>query len=256
MTTPIPPVVQFAVIVAGGTVMAVGLAARIFLSAQGVIGIGKEFLTEDWKYLGIAWLVTQAVNRLAKYNTAATYTDLIYDIEGETVAIFQLWTHPLLTLFFTAVYFVAFPTVVLFTYYAVKANSKRQARRYVVGYLCLVGLATPFFIFFPVAVAAARADVLPLIYDIHPIVVAGTLSTDTLLKAFPSLHTGLSVLAILYARKATTAYFHSAVLIGILVIISTFYGGIHWISDAAFAAVLAGVAYVLSQRVPIDWAVE
>lgn len=248
MAPTLSPVVQFGLLLTGGTLVVFAVAARVFLPATGLVGIARQLLREDWKYIGLAWLVTQGVNRIARYHTDVTFTDLIYAIEGERVAVFQAVTHPWLTVLFTAVYFVGFPFVVLFTYFVLKDHDPAEARRYVVGYVSLVVLATPFFVFFPVAVTAARADVAPLIYDVHPVVTAGTLTTDTLLKAFPSLHTGLSVLAALYARKAGQAYGRTVAVVGLLIVVSTFYGGIHWLSDAVFAVVLALVAYWFSRR--------
>lgn len=253
MAVSLPPVIEFAALLLGGTLAVFAVAARIFLPEVGLVGMGRQFIREDWKYLGVAWVVTQAVNWIAKFHASVTFTDLIYALEGERVAMFQAWTHPALTGFFTALYFVGFPFVVLFTYFKVKAVDADEAKRYVVAYLSIVVLSTPFFVFFPVAVSAARADVSPLIYDIHPLITAGTLSTDTLLKAFPSLHTGLSVLAALYARKGGRSYAATVAIIGGLIVVATFYGGIHWISDAVFAVVLAVIAYWISRRV--DWPV-
>lgn len=254
MALSVPPVVEFAVLLLGGTVAVFAVGARLFLPDVGLVGIARQFLREDWKYIGLAWLVTQGVNTIAQYHASVTFTDLIYQLEGERVALFQAWTHPALTGFFTAIYFVGFPFVVLFTYFKVKSTDPAEAKRYVYAYISIVLLATPFFVFFPVAVSAARADVSPLIYDVHPIITAGTLSTDTLLKAFPSLHTGLSVVAALYARKAGRAYGVTVAIIGTLIVIATFYGGIHWISDAVFAAILAVIAYWISRRVRDPWA--
>jgi membrane-associated phospholipid phosphatase len=248
-----PALLEFAALLIGGTLVLFAVAARIFLPEVGLLGIARWFLAEDWKWLGAAWLVTQGVNWIAKYHTSVTFTDLIYRLEGERVALFQAWTHPWLTAFFTAVYFVGFPFVVLFTYFKLKSVDPTEARRYAVAYVSIVLLSTPFFVFFPVGVSAARADVAPLIYDVHPIITAGTLATDTLLKAFPSLHTGLSVLAALYARKTDDAYAATITLLALLIVVATFYGGIHWISDAVFAAVLAVVAYWISQRVEHPW---
>lgn len=244
-----PPVVLFGVALVVGTLTVFAIGARIFLPEIGLTGIGRQFIEEDWKYLGIAWIVTQGVNQLSKYHIDLQFTDLIYAIEGERVALFQAWTHEWLTLLATGVYFVGFPFIVLFTYFVVKAHDPERARRYVVAYLFTVLLALPFFIFFPVGVSAARADVAPLIYDVHPIITVGTLSTDTLLKAFPSLHTGLSVLAAIYAHRVDTTYGWTATILAVLVVFSTFYGGIHWISDAVVAVVLALIADRFARRI-------
>ncbi|MFB6103781.1 MAG: phosphatase PAP2 family protein [Halobacteriaceae archaeon] len=244
-----PQVLQFAALLIAGTLFVFAIGARIFLPGTGLTGIVRQFFTEDWKYLGIAWIVTQAVNEISKYHVSIQFTDLIYAIEGERVAMFQAYTHPWLTLFFAGVYFVGFPFIVLFTYFVVKDHSREEARRYVAGYLTTTVLAVPFFVFFPVGVSAARADVAPLIYDVHPIITAGTLSTDTLLKAFPSLHTGLSVLAALYGRRADRFYGWTVSILAGLVVLSTFYGGIHWLSDAVIAVLLAVVAHRISRRI-------
>lgn len=249
MSVQVPPVLQFAALLVAGTLTVFAVGARIFLPGTGLRGIARQFLIEDWKYLGLAWVVTQVVNLISKYHIDLQFTDLIYAIEGERVAMFQAWTHPWLTLFLTGVYFIGFPFLVLFTYFVVKDKHRETARRYVVAYLATVVLAVPFFIFFPVGVSAARADVSPLIYDVHPIITAGTLATDTLLKAFPSLHTGLSIVAALYAHRADRAYGWTVTILAGLVVISTFYGGIHWISDAVVAAMIAGVADHFSRRI-------
>lgn len=244
-----PPVLLFAASLVAGTLTVFAVGARVFLPETGLTGIARQFIEEDWKYLGVAWIVTQGVNQLSKYHIDLQFTELIYAIEGERVALFQAWTHEWLTLLATGVYFVGFPFVVLFTYFVLKAHTPETARRYVAAYLFTVLLALPFFVFFPVGVSAARADVAPLIYDVHPIITAGTLSTDTLLKAFPSLHTGLSVLAAVYAHRADTMYGWTATVLAVLVVLSTFYGGIHWISDAVVAIGIALVADHLSQRI-------
>lgn len=244
-----PPVILFGGTLIVGTLTVFAIGARIFLPQIGLTGIARQFIDEDWKYLGLAWLTTQGVNHLSNYHIDLQFTDLIYAIEGERVALFQAWTHEWLTLLATGVYFVGFPFIVLFTYFVVKAEDRETARRYVVGYVATVLMALPFFIFFPVGVTAARADVAPLIYDVHPIITAGTLSTDTLLKAFPSLHTGLSVLAAVYAHRADTQYGWTVTIIAALVVLSTFYGGIHWISDAVVAVIIALVADHLSRRI-------
>lgn len=244
-----PPVLQFAALLVAGTLTVFAIGARIFLPGTGLTGIASQFLREDWKYLGLAWIVTQGVNEISKYHIDLQFTGLIYAIEGERVAMFQAYTHPWLTLFFTGVYFIGFPFIVLFTYFVVKSHSREDARRYVAGYLTTTLLAVPFFVFFPVGVSAARADVAPLIYDVHPIITAGTLSTDTLLKAFPSLHTGLSLLAALYGHRANRVYGWTISILAVLVVLSTFYGGIHWLSDAVVAVILALVAARLSRRI-------
>ncbi|PSP74621.1 hypothetical protein BRC86_05530, partial [Halobacteriales archaeon QS_3_64_16] len=87
-----------------------------------------------------------------------------------------------------------------------------------------------------------------LLYDLHPVIRAGIAATDTLVKAFPSLHAGLSILAALYARKAGRRYAYTAGALAVGITLSTLYLGIHWLSDIAFVLALVGLAYWLSRQ--------
>jgi membrane-associated phospholipid phosphatase len=151
---------------------------------------------------------------------------------------------------FTVVYLAGFPFVVLFTYFKLKVHDEEQARRYAVAYVILVLTAVPFFVLFPVKVSSLYlTTVEPLMYELSPAIQHGIHSTDTLVKAFPSLHTGLSMLAALYARKADSAYAYTVGTLSIAIVFSTLYLGVHWLTDAVFAMVLVGVAYYISQKV-------
>ena len=248
----LPLTMQYMLFVSASSLVAIGISAVVFLSEVHPIASVRDFLRTDWKYIGVAWIVTTGVNELAfRFHADRTYTNLIYEIEGSTVAVFQAVTSPLLTVFFTGVYLVGFPTLVLFTYVRLKACNESAARRYALAYVVLVLLALPFFIWFPVGVPARYPDVdiQPLMYHLDPVIKAGVLATDTLLKAFPSLHAGLSVLAALYSRNADRRYMYAATMSAIVIVFSTFYLGIHWLLDAVFAVILAGIAYWSSQRV-------
>ena len=241
---------QYVLFVSASSLLAIGISAVVFLSEVQPIASVRDFLRTDWKYIGVAWVVTTGVNELAfRFHADRTYTNLIYEVEGSTVAMFQAMTSPLLTVFFTGVYLVGFPTLVLFTYVRLKACNEPAAHRYALAYVVLVLLALPFFIWFPVGVPARYpgVDIRPLMYHLDPVIKAGVLATDTLLKAFPSLHAGLSVLAALYSRHADRRYAYAAILSTVVIVFSTFYLGIHWLLDAVFAVFLASFAYWVSQ---------
>ncbi|RBI61855.1 phosphoesterase PA-phosphatase [halophilic archaeon] len=242
---------QFTLLVAVPSVLLLLVGKQVFLRDASLWGLFKEFLRTDWKYLGVAWVVTQGVNTLAlHFHAGRTFTGVIYAIEGATVTAFQAIASTPLTMFFTAVYLAGFPFVVLFTYFKLKVHDEEQARRYAVAYVILVLTAVPFFVLFPVKVSSLYlTTVEPLMYELSPAIQYGIFSTDTLVKAFPSLHTGLSVLAALYARKAENAYAYTVAALSTGIVFSTLYLGVHWVTDAVFAVVLVAFAYYCSQRV-------
>ncbi|WP_160133096.1 phosphatase PAP2 family protein [Halococcus salsus] len=252
MVPAVPPAMAYTLLVATGSILALVGCAAVFLPDRRPVAFAKELVRTDWKYLGVAWLVTAGVNEVAhQFHAPGTFTWVIYEVEGSLVANVQTIANPALTAFFVAIYLIGLPTIVLFTYFKVKAHDEHESRRYALGYLTLVSLAVPFFIFVPVGIPSlyAPAEVRPLAFGVDPVITAGMFATDTMVKALPSLHTGLAALAVLYARKASRRYTVFATGLAATVVFSTFYLGIHWFVDAAFALVLVGVAYVISRRV-------
>ncbi len=242
---------QFTLLVAVPSVATMLVGKRVFIPDLRFRDLLRDFLRTDWKYLGVAWVVTQTVNTLAlHFHVPRTFTGAIYALEGATVVAFQAVATTPLTIFATAIYLVGFPFIVLFTYFKVKAHDEKEAQRYALAYIIVVLCSVPFFLLFPVKVSSLYlSSVDPLMYELSPAIRYGIFSTDTLVKAFPSLHTGLSVLAALYARKADARYAYTAGILAVGIVLSTLYLGVHWVTDAAFAVVLVWVAYRLSQRV-------
>jgi len=250
LATLLPPHLQYVAFVAISSALALIVGAAIYLPPGERLGMIREFVTTDWKYLGVAWTVTVLINNIAKFHVEETFTESVHQLEGSTVAVFQTVTAEPLTIMFAVVYLVGFPFIVLFTYFKLKVHCPEQARRYAIAYVCLVLIAAPFFLLFPVHVVGYEvASVEPLLYEFHPVIQAGAGATDTLMKAFPSLHTGLSVLAAVYAQKTDRRYARMAAVLAVTIVVSTFYLGIHWLSDAAIAVVMVGIAYWISQTV-------
>lgn len=246
----LPPHLQYVVFIAVSSALALTIGALVYLPRGERLGMIREFVTTDWKYLGVAWVVTVGINNLAKFHVEETFTASVHELEGSTVAVFQTVTSEPLTILFGVIYLVGFPFIVLFTYFKLKVHEPEQARRYAMAYVCLVLIAAPFFLLFPVHVVGYEvASVEPLLYEFHPVIQAGAGATDTLMKAFPSLHTGLSVLAAVYAQKTDRRYARMAGVLAVAIVVSTFYLGIHWLSDAGIAVVMVGIAYWISQTV-------
>ncbi|WP_439026907.1 phosphatase PAP2 family protein [Haloarchaeobius sp. DT45] len=248
----------FSLLVAVPTLLVFAFGFRLFVPGASLRSFVVGLVRTDWKYLGMAWVITFGVNTMAHHFYAGrTYTSVIYGLEGTTVMLFQTVTWVPLTYVMTFVYLVGFPFVTLFTYWKLKAHDPEQARRYCVAYAMLVLMALPYFLAFPVSVTSEylghTANGAPameaLMYDLHPIITEGITSTDTLVKAFPSLHTGISALAAVYARYSTRRYAQLAGGLTVAIMFSTFYLGIHWLTDAAFALVLVGLSFYVSQRI-------
>lgn len=242
---------QFTLLVAVPSIAIMLVGKRLFLPDERFRTIASEFVRTDWRYLGVAWVVTEIVNALAMhFHAPRTFTGAIYAIEGPTVAVFQAVASTPLTVLATGVYLVGFPFVVLFTYFKLKAHDEEEAQRYALAYVVVVVAAVPFFLLFPVKVSSLYlSNVEPLMYELTPAIRYGIFSTDTLVKAFPSLHTGLSVLAALYARKTDARYANTVAALTVAIVLSTLYLGVHWVLDAAVAVPLVWVAYRFSRRV-------
>lgn len=242
---------QFTLLVAVPSLASLLAGKLLFLPDEGFRTIAADFVRTDWRYLGVAWVVTEIVNTLAMhFHAPRTFTGAIYAVEGPTVVAFQAVASTPLTVLAAAVYLVGFPFVVLFTYFALKVHDEEEAHRYALAYIVVVVTAVPFFLLFPVKVSSLYlSNVEPLLYELSPAIRYGIFSTDTLVKAFPSLHTGLSVLAALYARKADARYANAVAVLAVAIVFSTLYLGVHWVLDAAAAVPLVWVAYRVSRRV-------
>lgn len=224
---------------------------HLFLSKTRMV---QQFVKEDWKYFGVAWVATHFANKLAlRYRADEMFTPVIYRIEGEVVSYFQQFAFGPLTWLLAFAYFVLFPVIVLATYFKVKEADPYEAERYAIAYALTTSLSIPIFIFFPVEVTGyAVPGVEPLLYELHPVISGGIRHFDSLVKAFPSLHTGLAVLAALYSWKTTRAYAYMATGSALLIIFSTFYLGIHWIVDAVAGFLLVVLVYTLSEHLPLE----
>lgn len=224
---------------------------HIFLSSTHMV---REFLKRDWKYLGVAWVVTHFANEAAlKFHADQMFTPIIYRIEGETVQFFQEFAFGPLTWVLAFAYFILFPVIVLSTYFKVKETDPYEAERYAIAYALTTLFSIPVFVFFPVEVTGhALPGVEPLLYELHPIVSGGIQHFDSLVKAFPSLHAGLAVLAAVYSWKTTRVYATLVTISAVLIIFATFYLGIHWILDATAGLLLVLTTYYVSQHIPVE----
>ena len=197
----------------------------------------------------IASGVAGTASELSPY-PAATGTAAIHALEGETVALFQQVVHPALTQFFVAVYLLVYPALLLGTYLVLKRQNRERSLDYVFTYTAVVVVSTPFFYFVPVGVTGYYLDsVAPLLYTYEGV---GSFmnAVDTLNKAFPSLHAGLAMSATLYAPKG---YERLSWGVTGLILVSTLYLGIHWLTDLALGVALAYGCFRLTPSLFSHW---
>lgn len=202
--------------------------------------MGGLFGWRDVLYVTPPMLAAHVARTASARSPHPVRTDWIYGVEGDFVAVFQQVTHPLLTQFFIAVYLLVYPAFLLGTYYLLKRHDRQQSLEYVLTYTVVIVVATPFFYLIPVGVTGHYLEtVSPLLYGYQG-VGPFMYSIDTLRKAFPSLHAGLSLTATLHtpAKYARLSWATTT-----LILLSTLYLGIHWGSDLLFGVVLAVLCY-------------
>lgn len=74
MTT-VAPELLYVCTVAAAAAVTFSLSAYVLIPEGSLRGMIREFLRTDWRYLGVAWIVTVVVNELAKHHRERMFTD-------------------------------------------------------------------------------------------------------------------------------------------------------------------------------------
>jgi membrane-associated phospholipid phosphatase len=169
-------------------------------------------------------------------------TDLIYALERNTVAVLQPDPSSILTTLFVVVYLLVYPSLLLATYIGLKrSRSRDRALDYVITYTTVLVVSMPIFYFVPVGVTGYYLQgVEPVLYESTGPIQLFMSNVDTFQKALPSLHAGLAGTASLYAPSGYKRL--SWTLTG-LILASTVYLGIHWLTDLVVGLALAYGCY-------------
>lgn len=208
--------------------------------------MSRLFGWRDVLYIMPALIFSGIAGMASESTPYPVQTALIHGLEGDVVAVFQGVTHPLLTQFFVGVYLLIYPALLLGTYLGLKRQNRERALDYVVTYTGVVVVSIPFFYFVPVGVTGYYlGSVSPLLYTYNGPIGTFMNSVDTLQKAFPSLHAGLSLSATLYAPDGYELL--SWATFG-LILLATLYLGIHWLSDLALGVALTAFCYAATPR--------
>ena len=182
-------------------------------------------------------------------------TDSIYALEGTFVAALQNLVPPELYGFFSGMYMFGF-SYLLFTgaILAFALPSQRRFKELLVAYLLNYSLGavcyTLFVAYGPRNWPPARVD--GLMYELYPQTQELTAAVSAKTNVFPSLHTSLSVVVLLFAWRTRRTYpwwSLIAAFVSTSVVLSTMVLGIHWLLDVAAGALLGVWSVVASSRI-------
>ena len=186
-------------------------------------------------------------------SVTADYTGYILMIEGDLVSHFQGFATPMLTYLNGFIYLMLFSFLMIFTFVIlIYTHNLKALEEFTIAFIIIYLTAFPFYIFVPVTVTGhALPNVIPLLYDLSPIIDQGVRVVDPFLdNDFPSLHAALSVMALIVVVFRTNLYRYKvfAAVSTTAILFSTVYLGIHWITDLVAGAVLALISYYFAVR--------
>jgi membrane-associated phospholipid phosphatase len=191
------------------------------------------------------------LSRALKWNI----TDSLYAVEGLFVADLQSAVPDALYGFFSGMYMFGFPYLLAVppvVYFL--SPSQRYLKELLVAYLLNHGVGmvcyTLFVAYGPRNWVPTRVD--GAMYRLYPWTqeLTGAVSSNT--NVFPSLHTSLSVVALLFAwrtRRRYPLWFYLAAFTTASVVLSTMVLGIHWLTDLVAGVALGVWSFVVAEHV-------
>lgn len=186
-------------------------------------------------------------------------TDSIYQLEGGLIIWIQGFATPPVTTYFSRIYVYGYVFLLVFPIIAYLALSdSRPVRTLLLAYGLnyLIGL-----MIYTITIAYGPRNLLPelvepLMYTTFPEYQELTRQVNRRTNVFPSLHTSLSVTVLLMAyltRDRYPRWLLVAAIIGVSVVISTMYLGIHWATDVLAGVLLAFVSVAIASYLINTW---
>jgi len=181
------------------------------------------------------------------------YTHIIHGFEGNIVYfIQQFFMGDGFTYLLTFFYIIFFPTLIVTSVIIyLNIDDVKSFYNFVYALMLNYGLAIPFFLFFPVyEVWFYDSHVQFLIPQIYPNFEAEYRPLSGLNNNFPSLHTAISIsMAFIALRSRSFNFGKVALFSAVLIVFSTIYLGIHWLTDLSAGFLLAVVASQTGLRI-------
>jgi membrane-associated phospholipid phosphatase len=182
-------------------------------------------------------------------------TDSLYAAEGLFVAHLQTAVPDAFYGFFTWMYMFGFPYLLAVppvVYFL--SPSQRYLKEVLVAYLLNHGVGmvcyTLFVAYGPRNWVSTRVD--GTMYRMYPWTQELTAAVSSNTNVFPSLHTSLSVVALLFAwrtRRRYPVWFYLAAFTAASVVLSTMVLGIHWLTDLVAGVALGAWSVVVAERI-------
>ncbi|PGF15922.1 phosphoesterase PA-phosphatase [Natrinema sp. CBA1119] len=216
---------------------------------------------ETAPYLGAAALFFLAKRATTGHSERISHaldwdiTAEIYAVEGEFVAVLQDIVPKATLEFFSAMYMFGFPFLLVtapILYFLLP--SQRHLKELLIAYLLNYLIGTIFYtLFIAYGPRNHLSSVSGLMYDFYPETQTVTSAVSSNTNVFPSLHTSLAVVVLVFAWRSRSEYprwFPIASFVTACVVFSTMYLGIHWAID-----VLAGIVLGVGAVWIADWIV-
>lgn len=221
--------------------------------------LGKEFIaSRKFMIVVIAMVSVLILNGFelkweAAMNYNVDFTPWIYKLEGHFIQNFQaIFYSPWLNVICAIFYVIVFQGLIIASL-AIYASDKNKVSMYATCCTVMINylVAIPFYLFVPVNEVWSFAPSGATFYmlEVFPQFNQVYRQFSGIDNCFPSLHTSISVsMAILAFRSGNKLWRAIAMISAIIIVFSTLYFAIHWVSDMLAGLILASVATTLGTR--------
>lgn len=221
--------------------------------------LGKQFIaSRKFLFLVIAMIGVLLINswelqweEAMDYNV--DFTPLLYKLEGHFIQNFQQLFHSQWFNIVCAIFYVIVFQGLILASLAIYASDNNKISMYATCFTVMINymVALPFYLFVPVHEVWSYAPSGSIFYmlEVFPKFNEVYRQFSGIDNCFPSLHTSISVsMAILGFRSGNKIWKIITMISAVIIVFSTLYFAIHWVSDMVAGLILASVATTLGTR--------